>query len=147
MAEKQLGFDSQAGAGGVAPCANNCGFFGTAATKRLCTQCYRDHLNDVANAAEVERMRALLASLASRELGKCQAAYAAPATEKPAASRCAACRNKVGLLGFACRCGGTFCSTHRHTEAHGCGFDYKKAGRERIAEPNLIVVAPKITKI
>ncbi|OEL34234.1 hypothetical protein BAE44_0004747 [Dichanthelium oligosanthes] len=43
-----------------------------------------------------------------------------PAVEEPAVkstpNRCASCRKKVGLLGFACRCGGTFCSVHRYTE-------------------------------
>jgi hypothetical protein len=36
-------------------------------------------------------------------------------TEKKAktTNRCTTCSRKVGLTGFGCRCGGTFCSTHR----------------------------------
>ncbi|RLN39728.1 zinc finger A20 and AN1 domain-containing stress-associated protein 7-like [Panicum miliaceum] len=79
------------------------------------------------------------------------AAAAEPATAagpaKPAASRCAACRKKVGLLGFRCCCGETFCGAHRYAEKHACGFDYKRAGRERIAKSNPAVVADKIAKI
>ena len=62
-------------------------------------------------------------------------------------SRCEACRKKVGLLGFACRCGGTYCGAHRHAGAHACGFDYKASGREQIARQNPLVVASKIDKI
>ncbi|CAN6297508.1 unnamed protein product [Urochloa humidicola] len=67
---------------------------------------------------------------------------------KPAAvNRCTACRKKVGLLGFRCCCGETFCGAHRYAEKHACSFDYKRAGRERIAKNNPLVVADKIAKI
>ncbi|KAK8443974.1 hypothetical protein SEVIR_9G060100v4 [Setaria viridis] len=80
------------------------------------------------------------------------AAAAEPATAagpaKPAAAnRCTACRKKVGLLGFRCCCGDTFCGAHRYAEKHGCSFDYKRAGRERIAKNNPVVVADKIARI
>merc|ERR1719427_571510 len=32
---------------------------------------------------------------------------------------------KVGMTGFTCRCGGLFCSIHRYSDKHECGFDYK----------------------
>ncbi|EAZ02908.1 hypothetical protein OsI_25047 [Oryza sativa Indica Group] len=72
---------------------------------------------------------------------------APPATATKAKNRCEACRKKVGLLGFPCRCGGMFCGAHRHAGAHACSFDYKAAGREVIARQNPLVVAPKINKI
>ena len=40
-------------------------------------------------------------------------------------NRCGACKKKVGLTGFTCRCGGLFCSIHRYSDKHECGFDYK----------------------
>ncbi|XP_062213222.1 zinc finger A20 and AN1 domain-containing stress-associated protein 7-like [Phragmites australis] len=70
----------------------------------------------------------------------------APA-KKATANRCSTCRRKVGLTGFLCRCGGTFCGSHRYSDAHSCGFDYKSAGREQIAKQNPVVVAAKIAKI
>ncbi|KAG2534666.1 zinc finger A20 and AN1 domain-containing stress-associated protein 7-like [Panicum virgatum] len=76
-----------------------------------------------------------------------EAATAAGSPAKPVASRCAACRKKVGLLGFRCCCGETFCGAHRYAEKHACGFDYKRAGRERIAKSNPAVVADKIARI
>jgi predicted nucleic acid binding AN1-type Zn finger protein len=51
----------------------------------------------------------------------------------------------VGLLGFRCRCDGTFCIVHRYSDKHECGFDYKSAGREQIAKHNPIVVADILT--
>ncbi|KAK4385076.1 Zinc finger A20 and AN1 domain-containing stress-associated protein 9 [Sesamum angolense] len=39
-------------------------------------------------------------------------------------------QKKVGLLGFECLCGGTFCERHRYPEAHNsCSFDFKSAGK------------------
>jgi hypothetical protein len=75
------------------------------------------------------------------------AAAAGPAKPAAAANRCTACRKKVGLLGFRCCCGETFCGAHRYAEKHGCSFDYKRAARERIAKNNPVVVADKIAKI
>ncbi|OEL21502.1 Zinc finger A20 and AN1 domain-containing stress-associated protein 9 [Dichanthelium oligosanthes] len=66
---------------------------------------------------------------------------------KPPSNRCLTCRKKVGLTGFQCRCGGTFCSTHRYTDSHQCTFDYKKVAREQIAKQNPVVMAEKINKI
>ena len=73
---------------------------------------------------------------------------AAPApAPKPARCMRTSCNKKVGLLGFVCRCGGTFCSLHRYSDEHPCDFDFKTAGREQIAKKNPLVVAPKINKI
>ncbi|VFQ59332.1 unnamed protein product [Cuscuta campestris] len=63
------------------------------------------------------------------------------------ANRCSACRKKVGLTGFRCRCGVTFCGTHRYPEMHGCAFNYKDAGREAIAKANPPIKALKLEKI
>ena len=65
---------------------------------------------------------------------------------KPA-NRCWLCNKRVGLTGFKCRCGGTFCSSHRYSENHDCSFDYKGVGREAIAKANPVVKADKIEKI
>lgn len=40
--------------------------------------------------------------------------------------RCSHCNKKVPLCGrFECRCGKTFCSTHRYAEKHHCTYEYK----------------------
>jgi predicted nucleic acid binding AN1-type Zn finger protein len=58
----------------------------------------------------------------------------APAPEEVAVdrSRCNKCGRKVGLLGFDCRCGRTFCKLHRMSEEHDCGFDFGAEDRKRL---------------
>lgn len=72
------------------------------------------------------------------------AVAAGPATHP---NRCAACKKKVGLTGFKCRCNGVFCSSHRYSDKHDCTFDYKAAARESIAKANPVVRGSKIEKI
>lgn len=55
-----------------------------------------------------------------------------PALKKIAPSRCMSCNKKIGLLGFHCRCGGTFCEKHRYSDMHECKFDYKTHGKEQV---------------
>ncbi|XP_019066408.1 zinc finger A20 and AN1 domain-containing stress-associated protein 4 [Solanum lycopersicum] len=62
-------------------------------------------------------------------------------------NRCATCRKRVGLTGFKCRCGVTFCGSHRYPEHHGCTFDYKSMGKVAIAMANPLVKAEKLHKI
>jgi len=62
-------------------------------------------------------------------------------------NRCLSCKKKVGLTGFTCRCGGLFCSIHRYSDKHVCGFDYKALGAEEISKSNPVVVAEKVAKI
>jgi hypothetical protein len=78
-------------------------------------------------------------------------------------NRCLTCKKKVGLTGFTCRCGGLFCSIHRYSDKHECGFDYKVCsdlllrrftkylfqalGAEEISKSNPVVVAQKVAKI
>lgn len=62
-------------------------------------------------------------------------------------NRCFSCKKRVGLTGFKCRCGNTFCSLHRYSDKHSCSYDYKTAGRDAIAKANPVVKAEKIDKI
>mmetsp|Transcript_19275 Transcript_19275/g.44223 ORF Transcript_19275/g.44223 Transcript_19275/m.44223 type:complete len:199 (-) Transcript_19275:388-984(-) len=70
-----------------------------------------------------------------------------PKTKKMATIRCETCKKKVGLTGFHCRCGGTFCGTHRYSDKHGCTFDYKSLGREQLAKANPTICPEKLDKI
>jgi hypothetical protein len=62
-------------------------------------------------------------------------------------NRCMSCKKRVGLTGFKCRCGNTFCSLHRYSDKHNCSYDYKSSGREAIAKANPLVKADKVDRI
>ncbi|XP_057956294.1 zinc finger A20 and AN1 domain-containing stress-associated protein 5-like [Malania oleifera] len=62
-------------------------------------------------------------------------------------NRCSGCNRRIGLMGFRCRCGNLFCSEHRYSDRHDCGFDYKAAGRAAIARDNPVVRPAKILKV
>lgn len=65
---------------------------------------------------------------------------------KKAANRCGSCNKKVGLTGFVCKCGNTFCGVHRYPENHECSYDFKGVGRDAISKANPVVKADKMEK-
>ncbi len=65
-------------------------------------------------------------------------------------SKCSfnSCKNKLFLTDYPCKCGVTYCSSHRHAEVHNCTFNYKENAKnkllETLSEP---IVKDKIQKI
>ncbi|KAJ0987031.1 hypothetical protein J5N97_005387 [Dioscorea zingiberensis] len=66
---------------------------------------------------------------------------------KEGPTRCNACKKRVGLTGFNCRCGNIFCAVHRYSDKHSCPFDYRMAARDAIARANPVIKAEKLEKI
>ncbi|KAL6205334.1 hypothetical protein ACLB2K_022595 [Fragaria x ananassa] len=154
-------------------CVNNCGFFGSPTTQNLCSKCYRDlqHKEQQALSLNQTIISAAAAAATSssssaffpsspvsvatqrvvvdakvEEEEKKEEVAAVPAAASQA-NRCTACKRRVGLTGFKCRCGMTFCGTHRYPEQHACGFDFRSMGREQIAKANPVIRGEKLQRI
>ncbi|XP_020112379.1 zinc finger A20 and AN1 domain-containing stress-associated protein 11-like [Ananas comosus] len=137
-------------------CANNCGFYGNPATNNMCLTCFKASAAAAASsfsspsapaAAEVAVISSPPAPCSADDKpgsGPARISAAEGTAAGRRVSRCSACRRKVGLTGFRCRCGELFCGEHRYSDRHACAFDYKAAAREAIARENPVVRAAKI---
>ncbi|GAV76839.1 zf-AN1 domain-containing protein/zf-A20 domain-containing protein [Cephalotus follicularis] len=153
-------------------CVNNCDFFGSTATQNMCSKCYQHlQLKEQQSSSTKLALHQNLAPPSSSSLSSSQSpSVSSPAVEFPnpeenhaaaedgikevrvtmgvqQPNRCLTCRKRVGLTGFNCRCGMTFCGTHRYPELHGCTFDFKAMGKDQIAKANPVVKAEKLNKI
>ncbi|CAN7111845.1 unnamed protein product [Brassica rapa subsp. narinosa] len=126
-------------------CDNRCGFF-VSSNMNLCSKCYRilraeEDLTAVAKSAVKNSLK--LPSCTPIATGQEEAEPSKPART----NRCFSCNKKGGVMGFKCKCGSTFCRSHRCPEKHECSFNFKEVGRDVIAKANPVIKADKVIRI
>ena len=67
-----------------------------------------------------------------------------PQTDK---SKCWCCTKKTGLLAYDCKCGYSFCKTHRLPETHECLFDFVAHGKKILTLNNPVVKNDKLERM
>ncbi|CAH2078220.1 unnamed protein product [Thlaspi arvense] len=101
--------------------------------------------------SEPEKEKAVVVVAEASSAAAEEEAVPAPEESEPSRpparpNRCLCCNKKVGVMGFKCKCGSTFCGEHRYPESHDCSFDFKEAGRGAIAKANPVIKADKLQR-
>jgi predicted nucleic acid binding AN1-type Zn finger protein len=47
-----------------------------------------------------------------------------------AATRCAQCSKKLGVMAHICKCEKQFCTSHLQPQEHQCAYDHRTAAKE-----------------
>ncbi|CAI9774993.1 unnamed protein product [Fraxinus pennsylvanica] len=134
-------------------------FYGSPQNHDLCSKCYQDFLKEkTAKTAEKLCFKKTTASpsssspsVSTNPLTDCFLTNAMneltnnETTPLPIVkNRCKSCNKKVGLTGFGCKCGGSFCGMHRYPEAHACKFDFKTPARAVLMKENPVCKGDKL---
>ena len=70
-----------------------------------------------------------------------------PVVEQQDHEICWGCKKRVGMRGYTCKCGYTYCKKHRLPESHECEFDYINEGKMMLAKDNPNLKPEKMEKI
>jgi len=134
-------------------CRMCCEFFGNQSTDNLCSKCFKSKSKTASptiqnTAAAISIPQVVEQTIVQKEEEKTNTVEVVePAKVQADPKKCHCCPKKIGALGNQCKCGFTFCKSHRLPEDHDCTFDFKAAAQQRLAKENPLVVASKLEKI
>ncbi len=57
------------------------------------------------------------------------------------------CKKRLLLTDFACKCGITYCASHRADTSHNCSFDWAKENTDKLTKNLQLVNGKKIETI
>lgn len=118
-------------------CLNNCGFFGSSASRGYCSKCFKDLKLDEAEEVPKTTTPTTTDTSSSSSSSSSIPVPETDVVEKPVQAdktRCWKCTIKVGLLGYPCKCEYVFCAKHRYSDKHECTFDYEGSAKERLGK-------------
>ncbi|RHY46693.1 hypothetical protein DYB30_010098, partial [Aphanomyces astaci] len=61
--------------------------------------------------------------------------------------KCWSCNAKLGLTPASCKCGYTFCGSHRYPETHRCAFDFKRENKRKLELLNPALRPDKLVRV
>ncbi|PIN08380.1 putative Zn-finger protein [Handroanthus impetiginosus] len=142
-------------ASGCSPrlCSCGCGFYGTPESGGLCSKCFKDYLKELMESTDelvLDSFKSSTISDIGDDNDNIPIIYddsnnlPTISASQVSKNRCVTCKRKVGLLGFGCPCGGTFCGMHRYPEGHSCKHDFQTAGRVALEMENPVCMADKM---
>lgn len=131
-------------------CRICCEFFGNAHTDNMCSKCFKS-----SSKPKTETVNVLPEQVLAKVEETVQVVSTKMEEEKASSDnkeqhdhkKCFMCPKKVGTFGMKCKCGYTYCKSHRLPEDHECSFNFREEAVKKLTKENPTVVASKLERI